>query len=72
MTTLNGYDEISINLDRENRFPAIDPKFRMGDIILLDTNGVLRLAYSGKENIYLGNEGFQGEILINLGVFADI
>ena len=67
-----GYDQIALNLDRENRFVAIDSRFRMGDIVLLKTDGILRLAYRGKEDLYLGNEGFQGEILTNLGAFAQI
>ena len=55
----------------DNSYRAVCPKYRMGNVIILDTSGVLRLARSGSQNIYLGNEGFSGKILTNLGVFVD-
>jgi hypothetical protein len=66
------YEEIRIATDPSNKYRVIDPKYRMGNIILLDTCGILRIAYKSGDDIYLGNEGFSGQISTNLGVFADL
>ena len=66
------YDQIELYEDSSRSHRAIDPKYRMGDVVLLASTGRSRLTYSGNEELYTGNEGFNGEIYTHLGIFANI
>jgi predicted 2-oxoglutarate/Fe(II)-dependent dioxygenase YbiX len=66
------YTDIQQIMDANNVYRAVNPKYKMGDIILLKSKGNLRHTYKGDEEIYTGNEGFYGEIYTNLGIFAEI
>lgn len=68
----DSYDDIKFNLGNEDTYRAINPKYLMGDVILLKTGAESRIKYEGKKETYLGNEGFFGRIYNNLALIASI
>lgn len=68
----DSYDNIKLNLDKENEYRALNPKYLMGDVVLLKTRAESRIKYKGSEEAYLGNYGFCGKIYSNLALIASI
>lgn len=62
----------TICFDKHNRYRAIDNKFRLGDVMFFSSIGPLFLSHHGDEDLYLGNEGFSGEIYKNTAVIAEL
>lgn len=62
------YDKINLS----DKSEVINPKYLMGQTVLLESTARVWMRYEGDEEIHTGNEGFSGEILTNLGIFAQI
>jgi len=65
------YDSIELALVKpEHR--SIVPKYLMGRTVLLESSGLLRRNFSGDDDLYMGNEGFSGEVWTNVGIFCTL
>ena len=66
------YDRIELCRDTSRTYRAVDPKYKMGDVVLLATTGRAQIAFYGDSELHTGNQGFSGEIYTNIGIFANI
>jgi hypothetical protein len=62
------YDKINLS----DKSEVINPKYLMGQTVLLESTARVWKRYEGDEEIHTGNEGFYGQIYTNLGIFAQI
>lgn len=65
------YDtRISPRYDSYDDFVAIKEEFLLGDILFLASEAPQELKFKGKEDVNVGNEGFNGQIFSNLAIIA--
>ena len=67
------YDDIRLSYDKSDKYAAVSKKFRLGGVLMLKTMGRSRKRFSPDDEIYLGNEGFDGETIYdNLAIIVDL
>jgi len=66
----DSYDSIRLK-PSEPKYRAIIPEYLMGQTVLLESSGRLQKNFKSRD-VHLGNEGFEGEIWTNTGIFVRI
>lgn len=66
------YKDIKLKYDHDNRFRALDDKYLLGDVLLLQNGRSPKLLYYGDEEINLGNQGFYGKIYENMSLIFEL
>lgn len=60
------------SLDTENIYKVISSEYLLGSTaFIVSKEGKFRLTYSGRDDIYLGNEGFEGQIFSTVAIMVN-
>jgi predicted 2-oxoglutarate/Fe(II)-dependent dioxygenase YbiX len=70
-SAITDYRLIKLRFDERRNYRAVHPKYKMGNVVILKSKGNFRLTYQGNTELHTGNQGFEGDIYSNLGLFAD-
>lgn len=65
-----GYEQIVI--PEKGGYEALNPKYSLHNTVILNSSRAGKITYSADSEVYLGNEGFSGEIYENVALFSEI